>query len=451
MNVKGKEVMVAGAGKSGIAAAKLLLALGAKVILFDQNESCDKQRVMDELASDNASIMIGTPKEEQLQQVVLLVMSPGISIEAPFTALFRNNNIPIWSEVELAYQFGKGRLAAITGTNGKTTTTTLVGEIMKAYYDSVFVVGNIGTPYTKASLLMTDDTVTVAEISSFQLESIVDFEPTVSAVLNVTPDHLDRHHTMELYAQTKLEIASNQSADEVIVLNYDDDITRAMADNVRARVVYFSRLELLDDGVCVEKDAMVLRKKGNTELTFCKLSELKLLGVHNVENVLAAAAISYFMGVPAEVIHNVVTQFMGVEHRIEYVDTVDGVDYYNDSKGTNPDAAIKGIQAMVKPTLLIGGGYDKKVPFDDWVACFDGKVKYLVLFGETAEKIRNAAVAQGFSDIIMVSDLQEAVNICAVKAEPGDAVLLSPACASWDMFDSYEQRGNLFKEYVKAL
>ena len=292
MNVKGKEVMVAGAGKSGIAAAKLLLGLGAKVILFDQNESCDKQRVMDELASDNASIMIGTPKEEQLQQVVLLVMSPGISIEAPFTVLFRNNNIPIWSEVELAYQFGKGRLAAITGTNGKTTTTTLVGEIMKAYYDSVFVVGNIGTPYTKASLLMTDDTVTVAEISSFQLESIVDFEPTVSAVLNVTPDHLDRHHTMEMYAQTKLEIASNQSADEVIVLNYDDDITRAMADNVRARVVYFSRLELLDDGVCVEKDAMVLRKKGNTELTFCKLSELKLLGVHNVENVLAAAAIS---------------------------------------------------------------------------------------------------------------------------------------------------------------
>lgn len=451
MNVKGKEVMVAGTGKSGIAAAKLLLASGARVILFDQNENCDKQGVMDKLASDNVFIIIGTLKEEQLRHVELLVMSPGISIEAPFTALFRNNNIPIWSEVELAYQFGRGRLAAITGTNGKTTTTTLVGEIMKAYYDSVFVVGNIGTPYTEASLLMSDDTVTVAEISSFQLESIVDFEPTVSAVLNVTPDHLDRHHTMENYADTKLEIASNQSADEVIVLNYDDTITRAMADRVQAKVVYFSRCKLLDDGVCVEEDAIVLRKKGNTERTFCKLSELKLLGAHNVENVLASAAISYYIGVPAEVIHSVVVQFMGVEHRIEYVDTVDGVDYYNDSKGTNPDAAIKGIQAMVKPTLLIGGGYDKKVPFDDWIASFDGKVKYLVLFGETAEKIRSTAVAQGFSDIIMVSDLQEAVKICAVKAEPGDAVLLSPACASWDMFDSYEQRGNLFKEYVKAL
>lgn len=451
MNVEGKKVMVAGAGKSGLAAAKLLLASGAEVILFDQNEGCDKEKVQRELASDKASIFIGTPEEAQLKNVELLVMSPGISIESPFTALFRNNNIPIWSEVELAYQFGKGRLAAITGTNGKTTTTTLVGEIMKAYYDSVFVVGNIGTPYTEASLHMTDNTVTVAEISSFQLESIVDFHPTVSAVLNVTPDHLDRHHTMELYADTKLEIASNQSKDEVVVLNYDDDITRPMADRVQARVVYFSRINLLDDGVCVEEDAIVLREKGKTEAVFCKLSELKLLGEHNVENVLAAAAISYFMGVPADAIHNVVTQFMGVEHRIEYVDTVDGVDYYNDSKGTNPDAAIKGIRAMVKPTLLIGGGYDKKVPFDEWIASFDGKVKYLVLLGETAETIKNAALKQGFRDIIMVSDLQEAVKICAVKAEPGDAVLLSPACASWDMFDSYEQRGNLFKEYVKAL
>lgn len=451
MNVKGKKVMVAGTGKSGLAAAKLLLASGAEVILFDENKNCDKKKVQDELASSKVSVILGALQEEQLENVELLVISPGISIEAPFTALFRNNNIPIWSEVELAYRFGKGRLVAITGTNGKTTTTTLTGEIMKAYYDSVFVVGNIGTPYTEASLDMREDSVTVAEISSFQLESIVDFHPEVSAVLNVTPDHLDRHHTMEIYADTKLEVASNQSEDEILVLNYDDAITRAMADKVQARTVFFSRQEALPDGVCVEEDTIVLNAKGQTKETFCRLEELKLLGGHNVENVLAAVAISYFMGVPADVIHNIVIQFLGVEHRIEYVDTVDGVDYYNDSKGTNPDAAIKGIQAMVKPTLLIGGGYDKGVSFEEWIASFDGKVKYLVLFGKTAELIKNTAIAQGFQDIIMVSDLKEAVKLCAAKAEPGDAVLLSPACASWDMFKSYEQRGDLFKEYVRAL
>ena len=451
MRLEGKKVVVAGAGKSGIAAAKLLLATGSEVVVFDQNEACDADKIRKELASDTVEVWIGTLKEEELDGVAAMVLSPGISIEAPFTEAFRTRNIPIWSEVELAYQYGKGRLAAITGTNGKTTTTSLTGEIMKAYYDSVFVVGNIGTPYTECTQDMTEQSVTVAEISSFQLESIIDFHPNVSAVLNVTPDHLNRHHTMEIYADTKMSIAKNQTKDEVIVLNYDDPITKEMAGKVTATPVYFSRKELLDDGVCLEDDAIVLREKGQTKEVFCRLEELKLLGSHNVENVMAAAAISYYMQVPVEKIHEVVTTFMGVEHRIEYVDTVDGVDYYNDSKGTNPDAAIKGIQAMVKPTLLIGGGYDKGVAFDDWIEAFDGRVRYLVLMGVTAEMIKDTAIKHGFTDIIMVENLKEAVEVCAKKAQPGDAVLLSPACASWDMFDSYEQRGELFKQYVREL
>lgn len=451
MRLEGKKVVVAGAGKSGIAAAKLLLATGSEVVVFDQNEACDAEKIRKELASDTVEVWIGALKEEELDGVAAMVLSPGISIEAPFTEAFRKRNIPIWSEVELAYQYGKGRLAAITGTNGKTTTTSLTGEIMKAYYDSVFVVGNIGTPYTECAQDMTEQSVTVAEISSFQLESIIDFHPNVSAVLNVTPDHLNRHHTMEIYTDTKMSIAKNQTKDEVIVLNYDDPITKEMGSKVTATPVYFSRKELLDDGVCLEKDAIVLREKGQTKEVFCHLEELKLLGSHNVENVMAAAAISYYMQVPVEKIHEVVTSFMGVEHRIEYVDTVEGVDYYNDSKGTNPDAAIKGIQAMVKPTLLIGGGYDKGVAFDDWIEAFDGKVRYLVLMGVTAEMIKDTAIKHGFTDIIIVENLKEAVEVCAKKAQPGDAVLLSPACASWDMFDSYEQRGELFKQYVREL
>ncbi len=241
MRLEGKKVVVAGAGKSGIAAAKLLLATGSEVVVFDQNEACDAEKIRKELASDTVEVWIGALKEEELDGVAAMVLSPGISIEAPFTEAFRKRNIPIWSEVELAYQYGKGRLAAITGTNGKTTTTSLTGEIMKAYYDSVFVVGNIGTPYTECAQDMTEQSVTVAEISSFQLESIIDFHPNVSAVLNVTPDHLNRHHTMEIYTDTKMSIAKNQTKDEVIVLNYDDPITKKMGSKVTATPVYFSR------------------------------------------------------------------------------------------------------------------------------------------------------------------------------------------------------------------
>lgn len=446
-----KNALVAGTGKSGISAAKLLIAHGVKVTLFDENEKRDKNDLMEKLSrSELVTILLGKLTDEVLKQTDIMVISPGIPVDSAFVEEVKKAGIPVWSEIELAYYFGKGKIAAITGTNGKTTTTALVGEIVKAWNPKTIVVGNIGIPYTELCDTTDDDSATVAEISSFQLETIVDFHPNVSAVLNLTPDHLNRHYTFENYGNVKKSITKNQTEEDVVVLNYDDEHTRAMAEGIRPRVVYFSRLEKPAGGVYVEDGHIKIEANGE-KIDVLALKDLILLGAHNVENVLAAVGISYYMGVPVNIIRDVAVSFKAVEHRIEYVKTVAGVDYYNDSKGTNPDAAIKGIQAMNRPTLLIGGGYDKESSYDEWIESFDGKVRYLVLIGQTKEKIKAAAERLGFTDIILCEDLKEAVQICAEKANPGDAVLLSPACASWGQFDNYEQRGDMFKEYVKAL
>ena len=410
--------IVAGTGKSGISATKLLVNHGVKVALSSSQ---------------------------------LMVISPGIPVDAPFTDVVRNAGIPIWSEIELAYHYGKGKIAAITGTNGKTTTTALVGEIVKAHNAKTIVVGNIGIPYTELCDTTDDDSDTVAEISSFQLETVIDFHPNVSAILNLTPDHLNRHYTFENYGNVKFSITKNQTMDDVTVLNYDDEHTRAMGEKAKdhCHVVYFSRLEKPAGGVYVE-DGDIILEDGDKKINVLAIKDLKLMGAHNVENVLAAVGISYYMGVPVDVIRDVATSFKAVAHRIEYVDTVDGVAYYNDSKGTNPDAAIKGIQAMVAPTFLIGGGYDKGSEYDEWIEAFDGKVKWLVLIGQTAQKIADCAKRHGFNSIIFEENLQDAVAYCHENAVDGDAVLLSPACASWGQFDNYEQRGDMFKEYVRS-
>ncbi len=450
MELKNKTVFVAGTGVSGIGAAKLLNAAGANVILYDGKESLKVQEVQEKLGEGKAKIVIGALTEECINECDLCILSPGISAFGPLANRFSEKNIPIWGEIELAYAVSKGRIAAITGTNGKTTTTALVGEILKAYYESSFVVGNIGIPFTNVALETREDTAIAAEISSFQLETIHEFHPAVSAVLNITPDHLDRHGTLENYADTKLKISMNQTKDDVIVLNYDDAMTREMAKRTNAKVVFFSRLENLEEGICLIDDKFVIRENGK-ERFVCNLADLKLLGGHNHENVLAAIGITYYMGVPADVIGKVSAAFAGVEHRIEYVDTINGVSYYNDSKGTNPDAAIKGIQAMKTKTVLIGGGYDKGASYKDWIMAFDGKVKKLVLVGETAPKIEKDAKECGFYDTVIVDTFEEAVMLCAKEAKEGESVLLSPACASWGMFPNYEVRGKIFKELVNSL
>ena len=451
MDFTNKNVLVFGTGISGISAASLLESVQAKVILYDGNTKLTKEQVMEKLpGNSNAKIVLGALSEELIQTLDMVVLSPGVPTDLPIVENFKKHGIPVWGEIELAYRLSKGRVVAITGTNGKTTTTTLVGKLMENYFDSVFVVGNIGKPYTKAASVMTDETVTVAEISSFQLETVHEFHPVVSAILNITPDHLDRHHTMECYIEAKEKIALNQTKDDVCVLNYDDAETRKFADQCNASVLFFSRLHKLEKGVYLNGDTFVYAD-GENETEICKTTDLKVLGGHNHENVMSAVAMAVSMKVPMEIIRKTVMEFTAVEHRIEYVTTKNQVDYYNDSKGTNPDAAIKGIQAMNRKTVLIGGGYDKGSEYDEWIESFDGKVTYLVLLGATREKIAECAKKHGFENIIFVDTMEEAVRVSAGKAQPGEAVLLSPACASWGMFDNYEQRGRIFKDLVRSL
>ena len=446
-----KRVLVFGTGISGIGAANLLIRMGAGVLLYDGNEKLKKEEILAKLEPGaQAEVILGELPREESARLDLVVLSPGVPTDLPLVKELEEAGLPIWGEVELAYAVGQGRVLAITGTNGKTTTTALLGKIMGDDQDSVFVVGNIGTPYTSAALQMKPESVTVAEISSFQLETIHRFHPQVSAILNITEDHLNRHHTMEEYIRVKERIAENQTADEVCVLNYEDPILRNFGRQMKCKALYFSSERELEEGIFLRDGKIVLRWDG-TEQEIVRTEEQKLLGKHNFENIMAAAAMAYCAGVPKEQIRKSICEFTAVEHRIEYVTEKNGVAYYNDSKGTNPDAAIKGIQAMNRPTYLIGGGYDKESSYGEWIRAFVGKVRCLVLIGQTREKIAAEAGKQGFTDIVLADSLEEAVRICAEKAKPGEAVLLSPACASWGQFDNYEQRGRMFKEYVRAL
>ncbi|MDO5146815.1 MAG: UDP-N-acetylmuramoyl-L-alanine--D-glutamate ligase [Eubacteriales bacterium] len=448
--LENKKILIAGAGVSGIGAARLLGKAGLGAAIYDGNQNLDKEKIKKQLPEGmELRFLLGEFQKELSEEYDMLILSPGISVNSSIATSFFEKGKTVWGEIELAAHFAKGRIAAITGTNGKTTTTALVGEILKTWYDSVFVVGNIGIPFTSVALDTEESSVIAAEISSFQLETTDAFHPEVSAVLNLTPDHLDRHGTMEVYGETKLSISKRQGKTEKIILNYDDENTRAMAEKTAACPVMFSRKKMLPEGIVLSGDVFVIRD-GGRDIPVCTTGEIHLLGTHNYENILAAIGITYYMGVPVEKIRQAVMEFRAVEHRIEYVDTVDGVDYYNDSKGTNPDAAIKGIQAMVKPTVLLAGGYDKKAKYDSWIQSFDGKVTCLIVMGETAEAIAGTAREQGFENVLHARSLEEAMEMAREQAAAGDAVLLSPACASWGMFPNYEVRGKKFKEIVRS-
>lgn len=452
---RSQKVLVAGTGISGISSARLLLDKGGEVLLYDGNAGLDPQKIRGEFREDaKIEVVLGELEGQDLEGVELCVISPGISLQAPFVSMLDAARIPIWGEIQLAYHCSRGRLAAITGTNGKTTTTALVGEIMKSRYEDVRVVGNIGIPYTSVALKTDASSVTVAEVSSFQLETIMDFRPDVSAILNITPDHLDRHRTMENYVAAKKSIAMNQTETDFCVLNYDDPVLRVFGspenERRRCRVVFFSSRETLAEGYYLEGGRICFAHNGRVA-EIVDVGELNLLGRHNYENVMAAIAIGSAMGVTIDRIRRVVKEFKAVEHRIEFVLERFGVKYYNDSKGTNPDAAIQAIRAMQGPTLLIAGGYDKGARYDEWVEEFAGRVKYLVLLGQTRDEISRCAKEHGFTDIMYAEDMSEAVRVCASYADRGDCVLLSPACASWGMFKNYEERGRIFKECVRNL
>ena len=451
---KGEKCLVIGSGISGIGSTSLLEKMGEAVVLYDSNEKLKAEEIGEKLPEGSkARCITGELPEEVEKEIQRVVLSPGVPVDAPLVEKLKADGAVIMGEIELGYQMEKGRVAAITGTNGKTTTTTLVGEIMKAHLgeDRVFVVGNIGNPYTSECLKTTPDTVTVGEISSFQLETIRDFHPAVSAILNITPDHLNRHHTMEAYVAAKENITLNQTGQDICVLNYENEYTRDFGERCPARVVYFSSARPQENGYFLRGDKIVRAEAGKEEELLDIHQDMNLVGICNVENVMAAIAIAEGMGVDFETTKRVIGQFHAVEHRIEYVAEKRGVVYYNDSKGTNPDAAIQGIKAMSRPTILIGGGYDKQSEYDEWIESFEGKVKWLVLIGQTREKIADCARKHGLDKIRFADSFEECLKLCTELAVEGDAVLLSPACASWGMFPNYEVRGRQFKEYVNGL
>ena len=465
MELKNQKVLVVGTGLSGAGAVHLLHQQGARVILLEQNTAKSRQDLENALEpADREAVeyVIGELPDTIRQELSLAVISPAVPTDSPLVADLRARGVKIYSEIELAFHFEQGRILAITGTNGKTTTTTLVGEIMKAFADrmnrteqtkahQVFVVGNIGYSYAGIVSETTPETVSVGEISSFQLESVECFHPQVSAILNITPDHLNRHYTMENYAAMKERIAENQTGKDFCVLNYEDPILRDFGEKkCPAAVIWFSSGRKLPDGYYLEGENIFRAENGSSRLLM-NVHEMHLVGVCNAENVMAALAICGAAGVPEELCLTVIRDFPPVEHRIEYVASRRGVDYYNDSKGTNPDAAIQGIRAMERPTILIGGGYDKKNTYDEWIEAFDGKVKELVLIGQTREAIAECARRHGFERITFCDTFEECLRHCTDAAEAGDAVLLSPACASWGMFPNYEVRGKMFKEYVMQL
>ena len=449
MEYNGKKALVCGMARSGIAAAKLLNRLGARVTLQDMKKR--EEISADVLALEGEGIVLytGANPDEIACAQDLIVLSPGIPCDLPFIAAAAEAGIEVISEVELAYRLTPCPITAITGTNGKTTTTTLTGEIMKTAYSGTAVVGNIGIPYSEEVERLTEKDWVVAEISSFQMEKAKEFHPHISAVLNITPDHLNRHKTMDVYIAMKERVFAKQTAADFCILNHGDETCRKMADKTAAKVFFFDSSETLAEGIYLDGDAIEVRW-GTINETLIHVDELQILGVHNYENVMAAAAMGICAGIALDTIRTVLKGFAGVAHRIEYVATVDGVDYYNDSKGTNVDASIRAVLAMKKPIVLIGGGYDKGSSFDEWTKLFPGRVKHLVLIGVTAPKVRASAEKFGFTAISDCETFEEAVDLCREKAEDGDCVLLSPACASWGMFDNYEQRGDMFKEQVRG-
>lgn len=451
MDLEGKNILVIGMARSGISAAILCKNKKANVIVQDNKSKEQLVEAIQTFEQFHIPYIIGeTPNQQLIEQQDLIILSPGVPTDLDFLQEARKQGIPIWSEIELAFRYCKGKIIGITGTNGKTTTTSLVGHIVRQFQDHTYVVGNIGIPFSECVLEIQEQDIVIVELSSFQLESIDLFKPVISAVLNITPDHLNRHKTFENYISAKKNIFINQKAEDYCIANWDDEVCQKIYQDIPSKVIFFSRMETLNQGIYLDENLILFASdRGIKEI--CSIHDLKILGAHNLENAMAAAAICIALEIPIANIFQGLSSFTAVEHRIEYVDAIDGVKYYNDSKATNPEAAIKGIEAMEWPIILIGGGMDKGSDFTEWIRFFKNKVKALVVIGETADSIIHTANGNGFNHCHKADSLEEAVKAARNIASKGECVLLSPACASWDMFESYEQRGNLFKRYVENL
>lgn len=446
MELANKKVLVIGAARSGIAAAEIAKNLGATVILSDAKENLD-------VKISGVEIRLGKQSEELLRGVDLIILSPAVPIKIPVLMAAAQKNIPIISEVELAYDLARSPICAVTGTNGKTTTVTLLGLLLKEKYPKAAVGGNIGFPLSEVALEVGAGGYLAAEISSYQMEATKNFKPHISAILNVTPDHLKRHGSMEVYQAMKEKIFAQQTADDFLILNYDDKITRAMKSRAACKVLYFSRAVELDEGAFIKNNSLVIKFSGET-YNLCTVDELGIKGGHNVENALAASLMAFIAGVEVDKISKVLKSFQGVEHRIEFVRELDGVKYYNDSKATNTDSAIKALETFAGHIVLIAGGDDKGTDLSDFLKLVNERVDYLILVGDAAARFKACALDKNFpADKILEAgySMQRAVELAKAISRPPQVVLLSPACASFDMYSDFEERGRDFKRIVNGL
>ena len=452
MELNGKRVLVVGLGKSGVASALFLKAHGARVTVSDTKSGDDLRNEIPVLLDHGITVETGGHGERTFQGQDLIVVSPGVPVDAPPLAQARSLGESVVGEIELAAQFLPGPIIAITGSNGKTTTTTLTGEIMAAGGFPTLVGGNIGTPAISLAERATRDSVIVLEVSSFQLETIQTFRPKVSVILNVTPDHLDRHRTFDAYVNAKARIFENQRGDDFTVLNADDPTCVSMAARTKAQVFWFSRQKEVERGAWVREGAVLFRdSRGQREIL--QVSDIPLKGAHNLENVLAAVCAGALMGCAPEKIRQAVANFKAVEHRLEFVATIRGVDYYNDSKATNVDATIKALESFPANIHLILGGKDKGSDYSVLNDLLRQRVKRVYTIGAAAAKIESQIVStkNGGPELVHAETLENAIRKASTIAQPGDIVLLAPACASFDQFKNYEQRGGLFKEIVRSL
>ena len=449
MQLRGKTVMVVGMAKSGIASARLLLLKGALPVLYDMKPlSAFADGVLSEFEG-KARFALGANASDAASDADMLVLSPGVPIDLDFIQDARRAGKPVIGEIELGFLFAKAQFVAITGTNGKTTTTALTGEIFINAGFSTYVLGNIGTPIAESAAKTRKGDIIVAETAALQLETIDRFLPHACTVLNITEDHLNRYGTMENYTAAKERVFENQTADDFCVLNYDNAITRGMADKPRSQIIWFSRQVEPQRGVFIKQGRLMCNEPTGI-LDLCGVDEVKIPGTHNIENAMAAAALARCYQIPADVIRDTLMTFPGVEHRIEFVREYQGVRYINDSKGTNPDATQKAADAMQRPTVLILGGYDKHSSFKELFEGFGPQIKTVIAIGETQRKIQSDAAAAGFDHVLTANGFEDAVRKAKDTAKNGWNVLLSPACASYDMFTDFEQRGSVFKSIVNS-
>lgn len=451
MDLKGKQALLVGLAKTGVSTLKVLANLGVKVTLSDSKTSDDLKEVIDEINKIGKFEYILGTSEIQTDKFDFMVVSPGVPLTIGFIKDFKEKGKAVYSDIELASLLNnKTRHISITGTNGKTTTTALTGEIFKAANKETYIVGNIGNPIMDVICEASQDSYMVTELSSFQLESVDRYKPYACAILNISPDHLNRHKTMENYMEAKYRIFKSQSDKDYCILNYDDQELKKLNPRVRGKLLWFSRKSKVQ-GMYVEDGFIIVNLPSQEPYKLIATNELTLPGGHNLENIMAASLLALVSGIDKESIVSVLKTFKAVEHRLEFVDEVDGVKYYNDSKGTNPDSTIKAVTSYTDPIILIAGGYDKKSDYNELMSIAKDTVKIVITLGQTAKEVEKAAKSNGINRVYQAKDMEEVVNLAHELAKKGDIVLLSPASASWGMYNNYEERGRDFKNRVKML